>query len=396
MSDSTFGFLLMVPALLVLLVVIAFPILKGIYASFCDYGLKELRKGIFDLKWNNFANYKIMLQNNQIFSYFKNTFVFVALVVVIQLILGMGIALLLNSKIKARGTLRGLMLVPWTIPSVVTAIVWRFMTNSSYGVINWIAYKLGMIPTLDYSWTLQSGSAMALIVIAAVWRQLPYMMVMILAGLQSVDKSLLEAGTIDGANYWQSLLHITIPSIRPVLITSIWIALMANFQMYTIIANITNGGPVGATTTLSIAAYNAAFQSYNFGYGAAIGVVWLIVLFIITMFSNKLTDKYSEDLGYGGKQYWKKDCQVCGHCNHSVRAVVPCLLDDQLLPASEQRYHERAAPVLPDQRDAEELLADLYPRVLSAVFPEQLHRLLRNDRDRAAGCGSCELRTVPL
>ena len=120
---------------------------------------------------------------------------------------------------------------------------------------------------------------------------------MILAGLQSVDKSLLEAGTIDGANYWQSLLHITIPSIRPVLITSIWIALMANFQMYTIIANITNGGPVGATTTLSIAAYNAAFQSYNFGYGAAIGVVWLIVLFIITMFSNKLTDKYSEDLG---------------------------------------------------------------------------------------------------
>ena len=77
-----------------------------------------------------------MLQNNQIFSYFKNTFVFVALVVVIQLILGMGIALLLDSKIKARGTLRGLMLVPWTIPSVVTAIVWRFMTNSSYGVIN--------------------------------------------------------------------------------------------------------------------------------------------------------------------------------------------------------------------------------------------------------------------
>lgn len=120
---------------------------------------ERTEEGIFDLKWNNFANYKIMLQNNQIFTYFKNTFVFVALVVVIQLVLGMGIALLLDSKIKARGTLRGLMLVPWTIPSVVTAIVWRFMTNSSYGVINWIAYKLGMIPTLDYSWTLQSGSA---------------------------------------------------------------------------------------------------------------------------------------------------------------------------------------------------------------------------------------------
>lgn len=297
MSDNTFGFLLMVPALLVLLVVIAFPIAKGIYASFCDYGLRELRKGMFELEWNNFANYKIMLKNNQIFKYFKNTVIFVALVVVIQFVLGLGIALLLDSKIKGRGVIRGFMLIPWTIPSVVTAIVWRFMTNSSYGVLNWFGFKLGLIPSLDYSWTLQGGSAMALIVIAAVWRQLPYMMVMILAGLQSVDHTLIEAGRVDGANYPQTLLNITIPSIRPVIVTSLWIAIMANFQMYTIIANVTNGGPVGATTTLSIAAYNAAFQSYDFGYGAAIGVVWLIVLFIITMFSNKLTDKYSEDLG---------------------------------------------------------------------------------------------------
>lgn len=297
MSDNTFGFLMMVPALLVLLVVIAFPIFKGIYASFCDYGLRELRKGMFELQWNDFDNYKIMLKNNQIFTYFKNTLVFVFLVVVIQFVLGLAIALLLDSKIKGRGAIRGFMLIPWTIPSVVTAIVWRFMTNSSFGVLNWFAYTLGIIPTLDYSWTLQPGPAMALITIAAVWRQLPYMMVMILAGLQSVDKTLLEAGRVDGANYFQSLFNITIPSIRPVLVTSIWIAIMANFQMYTIIANITNGGPVGATTTLSIAAYEAAFQSYDFGYGAAIGVVWLIVLFIITMFSNKLTDKYSEDLG---------------------------------------------------------------------------------------------------
>lgn len=297
MSDSTFGFLLMVPALLVLLVVIAFPIAKGIYASFCNYGLRELRKGMFDLKWNNFANYKVMLKNNQIFKYFKNTFLFVALVVAIQFVLGLGVALLLDSKIKARGMIRGFMLIPWTIPSVVTAIVWRFMTNSSYGVLNWFGFKLGLIPSLDYSWTLQGGSAMALIVIAAVWRQLPYMMVMILAGLQSVDRTLLEAGKVDGTNYLQSLFHITIPSIRPVIITSLWIAVMANFQMYTIIANITNGGPVGATTTLSIAAYNAAFQSYDFGYGAAIGVVWLVVLFIITIFSNRLTDKYSKELG---------------------------------------------------------------------------------------------------
>lgn len=295
-SDGTLGFLLMLPAILVLVVVIAFPILKGIYASFCTYGLSELRKGLFDLKWNDFANYKALLKNNEIFTYFWNTIVFVFFVVAIQFIFGMAIALLLNSKIKGRGAIRGLMLIPWTIPSVVTALVWRFMTNSSYGVLNYLLSKLGIISSIDYSWTLHGGSAMALIVIAAVWRQLPYMMVMILAGLQSVDKSLLEASRVDGALPFQTLIHVTIPSIRPVIITSLWIAIMANFQMYTIIANVTNGGPITATTTLSIAAYKAAFQSYNFGYGAAIGVVWLVFLFLITIGSNKLSEKYSRDL----------------------------------------------------------------------------------------------------
>lgn len=297
LSDAAFGMLLMVPALLVLLVVIAFPIMKGIYASFCSYTLKELRKGVLDLRWNNFANYKALLKNNDIFTYLGNTVVFVVLVVAIQFVLGLAIALLLNSKIKGRGAIRGLMLIPWTIPSVVTAIVWRFLTNSNYGVLNYLGCEAGLLSSMDYSWTLHAGSAMALIVIAAVWRQLPYMMVMILAGLQSVDQSLIEASRIDGANSFQSLIHVTIPSIRPVLVTSIWIAMMANFQMYTIIANVTNGGPVTATTTLSIAAYKAAFQSYDFGYAAAIGVVWLVLLSIITLFSNRLTDKYSRDLG---------------------------------------------------------------------------------------------------
>lgn len=297
LSDAAFGMLLMVPALLVLLVVIAFPIMKGIYASFCSYTLKELRKGVLDLRWNNFANYKALLKNNDIFTYLGNTIVFVVLVVAIQFVLGLAIALLLNSKIKGRGAIRGLMLIPWTIPSVVTAIVWRFLTNSNYGVLNYLGCEAGLLSSMDYSWTLHAGSAMALIVIAAVWRQLPYMMVMILAGLQSVDQSLIEASRIDGANSFQSLIHVTIPSIRPVLVTSIWIAMMANFQMYTIIANVTNGGPVTATTTLSIAAYKAAFQSYDFGYAAAIGVVWLVLLSIITLFSNRLTDKYSRDLG---------------------------------------------------------------------------------------------------
>jgi len=289
LSDGLFGFLLTTPALAVLFTVVALPILKGIYVSFCEYKLANLN----DPVWNNFENYTNLFKRGDIFRYFSNTIIFVLLTVAIQFVLGLAIALLLNSKIKGRNIFRGVMLIPWTIPSVVVAILWRWMLHQQFGVINYLLHEAGITETVNVSWTLLPTLAMASIVMAAVWKQLPYMMVMILAGLQSVDVTLIEAAKIDGASAFRRLIHVILPSIRPVILTSIWIAVMSNFQMYTIIANMTGGGPVIATTTLSIAAYKAAFQSYNFGEGAAIGVLWLILLFAITMINNRLNDKYS-------------------------------------------------------------------------------------------------------
>ncbi|MEN6622277.1 MAG: sugar ABC transporter permease [Smithella sp.] len=290
--DSTFGFLLTVPALVVLCIVIALPILKGIYVSFCDYKLADL-KSIPD--WNNFKNYIGLFKSGEIFTYFSNTILFVFFAVIIQFILGLIIALLLNSKIHGRNIFRGFFLIPWTIPSVVVAILWRWMLHQQFGVINYLLNKAGITDSVNISWTLSPSLAMISIIMAAVWRQLPYMMVMILAGLQSVDISLIEAAKIDGASSFQILNKVTLPLIRPVIVTSIWIAIMSNFQMYTIIQNMTGGGPVNATTTLSIAAYRAAFQSYNFGKGAAIGVLWLLLLFGITLSSNKMNEKFAKD-----------------------------------------------------------------------------------------------------
>lgn len=136
------------------------------------------------------------------------------------------------------------------------------------------------------SYTTADGSLVAL----------PYMTVMILAGLQSVDSSLLEAACIDGGNPFQRFWHIVLPSIRPVLFTSVWLAITQNFQQFTIINNMTGGGPVDATTTLSIAAYKAAFQSYNFGESAAIGVIWMVFLFVLTFISNKANENHADTL----------------------------------------------------------------------------------------------------
>lgn len=313
-SDSWFGFALVVPALAVLLVVIALPILKGIYVSFFSYKLKNIIGPLFNLsgdsitavlrgdasvsslstlKWNDFANYISLFKRGEILHYFRNTLVFVAFTVGIQLVLGMLIALLLNSRIRGCGAYRGFMLVPWTIPSVVVAILWRWMLHQDFGVVNYLAYVLGISTQPNVSWQVSNALAMASVVLASVWRQLPYMMVMLLAGLQSVDTSLEEASRIDGANGWNTFTHVILPSIRPVLFTSVWIAVMNNFQSYTIIANMNGTG--SSTMTLSIAAYQEAFKSYNFGKGAAIGVMWLVLLFVITLVTNRINERCSND-----------------------------------------------------------------------------------------------------
>lgn len=298
LRDGAFGFLMTVPTMLILAVVIAAPIMKGVYMSFMNYGIKEL-SGMSTPVWNHFENYKALFVRNgisgNVVDYFLTTVGFVFWAVAVQFAAGLALALLLNSKIRGRGIFRGLFLIPWTIPSVVVALLWRLMLNSSYGIINWILNRAGILASPTFDWLNNVDFALAAVVIAAVWRQLPYMMVMLLAGLQSVDRTLLEAAKIDGANELQILIRVTLPSIRPVVFSAVWIAVMNNFQMYTIINLMTGGGPSEATYTLSIAAYEKAFTSYNFGQGAAIGVMWLIFLSILAFVFNKSGAKNSED-----------------------------------------------------------------------------------------------------
>lgn len=292
-SDRMFGFMLMIPAIIVLMIVIAWPILRGIWVSFCENKLVNISNPV----WNEFKNYQQIFKNNAFWGYFGTTLVFVVLTVGTQLILGLMLALLLNSGIYGQRVFRGLFIIPWTIPSVVVAILWRWMLQQQYGVLNFIAVYFGLLGGMDLNWTADSTLAMASIVIACVWKQLPYMTVMLLAGLQSVDRGLVEAAYIDGANGLKNLWHISLPAIRPVMITSAWLAVTQNFQQFTIIKNMTGGGPVNATTTLSVAAYKEAFTTkYNFGTSAAIGVLWMVFLFLVTIVSNRATDRYSRDL----------------------------------------------------------------------------------------------------
>ncbi|OGK12221.1 MAG: hypothetical protein A2Y63_06660 [Candidatus Riflebacteria bacterium RBG_13_59_9] len=282
--DTAYALGLLSPALLIFAVVIVLPIARGIVVSFYDCQLSNLKNPV----WNAFENYRRLFRSGQIFSYLKTTLIFVCSTVGIQFIIGMCIALLLNMDVASRGVLRGLFVIPWTIPSVVVAILWKWMLQPQFGMLNFLLFKTGLSHTVNIAWAQDSMLSMVSIVLAALWKELPYMMVMLLAGLQSVDQSLIEAASIEGANRPQVFRYVTIPSIRPVIVAAVWISIMDNFQMFTIIFNMTGGGPVEATTTLSLATYKSAFTAYDFGRASAIGVVWMVILIVAAIYFNRL------------------------------------------------------------------------------------------------------------
>lgn len=291
-KDQAFAYACLAPAVIGLVLVIFIPIIKSIIMSFTDYRINTTQTP----QWNNFENYTNLFQEGVLGTYTVNTIVYMFVSVALQFIISMLIALLLNKNIKGRGLIRGLFMLPWVIPSVVTSMLWNWMFNPQYGVWNYIFYHLGLQDNLNQLWVLDPDRAMICIVIATVWKNAPYMMLMILAGLQSIDTTLHEAASIDGANHWQTFIHITIPSLRSVLDTTIMISLIGTAQMFTLIYNMTGGGPVNKTTTFTMASYNKAFVEFNLGEGAALGVIWLIILGIVIGIYQHFSEK--KTVGY--------------------------------------------------------------------------------------------------
>lgn len=267
-----------------------YPIISAVIRSFCDYTFLTVNKS---LKWNDFANYKTIFKNGFL-TQLWTTMKFTVGTVGIELVLGMSIALLLNTKIRGRNALRSVFLMPWCIPSIVTALLWSWLFQAQYGIINYVLYGLGLISNPTAEWVLNPSTSLGVVTIAVVWRQTPYMLVMILAGLQSINHDLVEAASIDGANSFRVFWHITLPGIRVVLGNTIITCIMASFQQFTIIYNMTAGGPLGKTTTLSIAAYKQAFTQLDLGAGSAIGVIWMMLLGAAIAIYNMKTKRFDE------------------------------------------------------------------------------------------------------
>lgn len=270
--ENRFGILLALPALAAFGIVILYPFLKAVALSFYKYTLYTPEP-----VWTGLANYQRLFAQPEQIEAWVTTIIFVLLTTGLTFVLGLGWALLMNHQFRGRTLVRSGSLLPWVLPSTVTAFLWSWLLNAQYGVVNAFLIWLGAIDE-PIAWLSTPAGAMAGIVIAKTWLSVPLFMAFFLAGLQSLPHEQVEAARIDGAGNWTVLRHIVGPHLRHTMVIVAVLGAMGNLQQFDVIYAMTGGGPVRSTTVLSIEVYRQAFQNWNMGMAATVGVLWFATI----------------------------------------------------------------------------------------------------------------------
>ncbi len=264
-------FLFVAPSVLMLVVLLVLPL-----------GQAFLRSFQVDAIWG-FDNYARAFRNDHLARLaIRHTFLFALLSVVGQYLIGFTVALILNERLPLRGLFRVLFMVPWMFPAVVPGIVWRWMFDGLYGVINEILYRIGYYAESDtpIAWLGQTSTALPATIVANVWRGFPFMMVLLLAGLQAVNQETYEAASIDGANAWQRFRDVTLPAMRGISYVALLLAWIGSFMNFAIVQVMTAGGPANASEVFATLIYKNAFLYADPNYAATLGILLLFCLMI--------------------------------------------------------------------------------------------------------------------
>lgn len=279
-----FPYLLLSPAMVITILVIFYPIVRTFTYSFMQYIL--WKPG--EIRFIGLGNYLKALQDPVFWISFQNTLIWIVGVISLQLLLGFGTALLLNQQFFWRGIARSLVLIPWVTPSVITALMWRWMYDGNRGIINDLLVRAGILSSY-FPWLANDKTALYAIILALMWQGFPFFAIMILAGLQAIPDTLYEAAEVDGASMWQKFTRITLPMLVPVLFTSLMLRIIWVANSLDIIYIMTSGGPGYATHTLPVYSYIRAYKGMDFGYASTIAVVLtLLITLFVAMYVRKV------------------------------------------------------------------------------------------------------------
>jgi multiple sugar transport system permease protein len=271
------GYLFLIPSILLLFTIIIAPAVISVYTSFTNLDLVRIREQAFV----GLSNYYAFLKDPVIAIGLQNSLVYVLGTVTIGFLSGLVLALALNENIRGREVFRTAVLLPWVVPSVVTALLFQWMYSPQFGPIDALFMSVGLMkePLL---WSSPSY-AMLSVILASVWRAIPFHTLMLLAGLQTIPTALYEAAKVDGASALRKFWHITLPSLKFVIAIDTTLQAIWSFQRVDIIYVLTEGGPVHETDVLALLVYKTAFLYTYMGYAASMGVMMLIILLGLTI-----------------------------------------------------------------------------------------------------------------
>lgn len=285
-ARTRFGLLMLMPAVVIMVVFVAYPVLSTIWSSFTNAKIQNLNPEFVGMD-----NYVKAFKDPLVKSSLVFTVGFTVIATSLETVLGMMLALIMNRKFKGQGLVRAIILIPWAIPTIVSGMMWQFMFAEGYGIINQLLLKSGMIEA-SIPWLTNARWSFLAIVIADTWKTSPYMSLMLLSGIQTIPVELYESASIDGANAWNKFRYITLPLLKPVLMVSLLFRTVQSFRIYDLICALTNGGPANSTQSLTMYTVKTYFNFGNTGYGAALAMLTFAVSMVIALlFADGMKEK---------------------------------------------------------------------------------------------------------
>ena len=280
--------LFLLPVLVILLLLFGYPLINSIIMAFQNYKLTAPN----DIQFNGLENFAKLFGDPDSMMILKNSFIYVIVSVLGQFLLGMMLALALKKQFRGRGIYQSIVFLPWAFSGFVVGLIFRWSFNGEYGIVNNLLMKFGLTDH-NIAWLGTPGFTLAVVIMAMIWMGIPFFAIMILAALQSIPSDVYEAADVDGCGTVRQFFQITLPYIKPTLITTVLLRTIWIFNSLDLVVIITDGGPANTSQTLPAYMYSKAFGSYDFGFAAALGVILMLILGIYAMVFLKVT-KYDK------------------------------------------------------------------------------------------------------
>jgi len=273
--DRRLAWMMVLPAVLTIALVAIFPLLYTIWESLHRH---DLRMPWLGKPFAGLGNYGELASDVRFWWSLAHTAMFAAISIALELVLGLVLALVMHRTIRARGLVRATVLLPWAIPTVVAGLLWRFLFDAQAGIANAVLVSAGVIDE-PIVWFVRAATAWVPVILADVWKTTPFVALLLLAGLQNIDRGLYEAAEMDGAGPWRRLRHVTLPLLAPALLVALIFRTLDAFRVFDLIYVLTGGGPGTSTEPVALYAFTTILQHLRFGYGSAISVVIFLVTF---------------------------------------------------------------------------------------------------------------------